>query len=70
MNELFESNAKAAAIPQPEENISWYDAPFIQFEQIKLNNSFRQYLETSVISKKLFLNGHQKIPTKTFSRNV
>ena len=43
MNQLFESNAKAAAIPQPEENISWHDAPFIQFEQIKLNNSFRQY---------------------------
>lgn len=70
MNELFESNAKAAGIPQPEENISWHDAPFIQFEQIKLNNSFRQYLETSVISKKLFLIGHQKTPTKNFSGKV
>ena len=54
MSNLFETNAKSAAISQPDAKIIWNDAPFIQFEQNRLNDNFRQYLELSLISKTFF----------------
>ena len=38
----------------------WHDTPFIEYEQLRLNSNFRQYLETSVIPKKIFRMGTQK----------
>ena len=32
----------------------WHDAPFLQYEQIRLNGNLRQYLETSLIVHKVF----------------
>ena len=51
MSKLFEFNAKATAISNSDAKIIWHGAPFIQFEQIRLQDYFRQYLETSLISK-------------------
>ena len=51
---LFESKkllASGTAIPTPDVKIIFTKAPFIQYEQILLDKSFRQYLETILVSK-------------------
>ena len=54
---LFESNVSVAA---PDAKIRQHDAPFIQFEQIRLLDNLRQYLETSLHSKKVCRMGVKK----------
>ena len=57
MKKLFESKkltATGSAIPSPNAKIIFTKAPFIQYEQLLLDQNFRQYLETIMVSKKFF----------------
>ena len=40
-------------IATPDAKIFFHDAPYIQYEQFRLNDNFRQYLETIMTSKKV-----------------
>ena len=53
MNKLFESNKQLNTIADPNAKITFRDAPSIQYEQIRLNDYLRQYLETIMASEKL-----------------
>ena len=65
MERLFESrkpladNAKVSAVNA---EIIFTKAPFIQYEQILLDENFRQHLETIMVSKKILRMGAQKTP--------
>ena len=51
MNRFFESKAKATIAPtEPGAKIIWYETLYIQNEQIKLNDNFRHYFETKIMS--------------------
>ena len=55
MDKLFETRkvlAATAAIPSADAEIIFTIAPFIQYEQILLDKTFRQHLETIMVSKK------------------
>ena len=65
MGKLFESRkplAENAAIPEPDAQIIFTKAPFVQYEQILLDKNFRQHLETIMVSKKILRMGAQKTP--------
>ena len=70
MDKLFQSKkvlASGAAIPEADAEIIFTRAPFIQYEQILLDENFRQHLETIMVSEKLLRMGAQKTPIqKTF----
>ena len=51
---LFESNQQVANIGVPDAQIIWHDAFFIHYEQFRMNRNFRQYLKTSIMTKKMF----------------
>ena len=73
MKKLFESTkilASGAAIPMPDAKIIFTKAPFIQYVQILLDKNFRQYLEITMISKKILRMGAQKTPDKKHEINV
>ena len=59
---MFESKKKVTAIGAPDAKIIFTKAPFIQYEQFLLDKTFRQYLETIIISKKILRMGVQKSP--------
>ena len=46
---LFESKKKVMTIGAPDAQIVFLKTPFIQYEQILLTKSFRQYLETIML---------------------
>ena len=66
MNKLFESKKVLAATvktaPDPDVEILFTWAPFVQYEQILLDKNFRQHLETIMVSKKIIRMGVQKTP--------
>ena len=66
MNKLFESRDVHATtvktIPDPDVEILFTQAPFVQYEQILLDKNFRQHLETIMVSKKIIRMGAQKTP--------
>ena len=65
MGKLFESRkplAANAAIQEPDAQIIFTKAPFVQYEQILLDKNFRQHLETIMVSKKILRMGAQKTP--------
>ena len=54
MKRLFKSKEVLAAnsgLPSPDAKIIFTKTPFIQYEQLKLDKTFRQYLETIIVSK-------------------
>lgn len=65
MNKLFESNKQVTAITAPDAHIIWHHAPFMQYEQFSLNDNFRQYLKTNILSKKVFHMEIQKTSQKS-----
>ena len=71
MNKLFESNTKATAIPYaPNAEIIWHSIPYIQYDQIKLDDNFRQYPDKAIISEVL-KTGIKKTPyQKSFKVNT
>ena len=67
MDKLFESRkvlAAGVAIPSADAQIIFTKAPFIQYEQILLDQNFRQHLETIIVSKKILRMGAQRIPLR------
>ena len=63
MNKLFESNAHKVKLPsKPDAQIIFHSAPYIQHEQIKLNDDFRKYLQSTVISKHVLRTGIRQTP--------
>lgn len=74
MKRLFEYKkvfATGAAIPSPDAKIVFTKTPFIQYEQLLLDNSFRQYLETIMVYKKILRMRAQKTPIqKTHEINI
>ena len=77
---LFESRdklanvgARAAALPttQPDANVFYYAAPYIQYEQIKLNDTFNKDITKALQSKRVLRTGIKPTPfQKTFEVNV
>ena len=62
MNYLFEYTKKVRTIPDaPDAQILWHNTPFIQYEQIRLDDKFRMYYATALMSKKTFQVDVQKI---------
>ena len=62
MNYLFEYTKKVRTIPDaPDAQILWHNTPFIQYEQIRLDDKFRMYYATALMSKKAFQVDVQKI---------
>ena len=49
---LFESKKKVATIGSPDVKIIFTKPPFRQYEQFLLDKTFRQYLQTMMVSKK------------------
>ena len=64
MKKLFESRKfiTSAATVDPDTKIIFARAPFIQYEQLLLDNNFRQYLETIMVSIKILRIKTQKSP--------
>ena len=60
----------ATAIANPNAKTIWHDAPLTEYEQIRLNENFMQYLETSLKSKKVFRMGIQKTPLEKLYKLV
>ena len=55
MKKLVKSKKVLAAnsvLPSPDPKIIFTKAPFIPYEQLQLDKNFRQYLETTMVSKK------------------
>ena len=62
MYKLFEYTKKVRTIPDaPDAQILWHNTPFIQYEQIRLDDKFRMYYATALMSKKVFQVDAQKI---------
>ena len=65
MKKLFESRkvyVSGTALTAPDVTIIFTKAPFIQYEQILLDKNFRQYLETTMVSKNILRMRAQNIP--------
>ena len=54
LSRRFESNKQDSALltANPDAQFKYYDAPYIQYEKITLNDLYKQYLETALLSKK------------------
>ena len=51
MQKLFKTHENNANFPRGvDAEIIFTDAPYIQYEQIKLDNNFRTYLESTLMS--------------------
>ena len=74
MKKLFESRkvlTSGSALPTPDVKIIFTKAPFVQYDQILLDKNFRQYLETTMVSKKILRMGAQNTPMqKTYEISV
>ena len=56
------ANQQVANVGTPDAQIIWHNVPFIQYRQLRLNDNFRQYLETNLVAEKVFQMGIQKTP--------
>ena len=62
MKEIFESNRQLNPIADLDAKRLFHDAPFIQYKQIRMNDNFRQYLETIMALETPLRIGTQKTP--------
>ena len=60
MKKLFESNRQLNSAVALDAKIAFHDALYIQYEQFWLDDNYRQYLETTIVSEKLLRMGIQK----------
>ena len=68
MNKLFKYTKKRKTISDvPDAQILWHDTPYIQYEQIRLDDKFRMYYETVLLSRKVFQWMFKRCPTKNCS---
>ena len=66
MNKLFEYTKKVRTIPDaPDAQILRHNTPYIQYEQIRLDDKFRMYYETTLLLQKVFQVDVQKISCQT-----
>ena len=80
MSKLFESRKKlanvgtaAAELPSGDTyaNAFWHSTPYIQYEQIKLNDTFNKYITKALQSKRVLRTGIKPTPfQKTFEVNT
>ena len=80
LGRLFESRKKLANVGanpaalstgSPDANVYWYAAPYIQYAQIKLNDTFDKYISKALRSKRVLRTGIKPTPfQKTFEVNV
>ena len=81
LSKLFESKAKlpnaaagaAAALPttEPDANIFFSSTPYLQYAQIKLNDTFNKYITKALQSKRVLRTGIKPTPyQKTFEVNT
>ena len=75
-NKLFEQTTKIdgtnAPVPatQPDAEVYFHSAPYIQYEQIKLNDTFKKYVDKALQSKRVLRTGIKPTPfQKTFEIN-
>ena len=71
MGKLFESRKPLAAntaLPDPDAEIIYTRAPFVQYEQILLDKNFRQHLETIMVSKKTLRMGAKKRQCRKYAK--
>ena len=56
MIKLFESNGNVASLPtgKPGATKMFYQTPYVQYKQLKLQELFKHYLETVILLKKNF----------------
>ena len=75
---LFESRKKipnttagaAAALPTgaPDANVYFHAIPYLQYEQIKLNNTFNKYITKAISSKRVLRTGIKPHPIKNLMK--
>ena len=74
LKKLFKSRkvlSATAGLPSPDAKIIFTKAAFIQYEQLLLDQTFRQHLEAIMVSKKILRMGAQKTPIqKTYEINI
>ena len=81
MGKLFETRKKipnttagrAAALPTtvPDKSVYFYAIPYIQYEQIKLNDTFQKYVKKTINSKRVLRTGIKPTPLqKSYEINV
>ena len=69
---IFESRAKtanttagaAAPVPTtaPDANVYFHAIPYLQYEQIKLNDTFNKYITKAINSKRVLMTGIKPTP--------
>ena len=59
LNKWFESNARVNPIPEPDAKIIIYEAPFISYPQIKLNENFEVYFNAALRTVKQMITYQQ-----------
>ena len=67
------ANGNAGPIPtaQPDADIYFYNTPYIQYEQIKLNDTFNKYITKALQSKRVLRTGIKPTPfQKPYEINV
>ena len=80
-NRLYETNGTVANLAngnpdpvptaQPDADVYFYNTPYIQYEQIKLNDTFNKYVTKALQSKRVIRTGIKPTPfQKTFEINV
>ena len=62
MKRFFESNAKVDNVPQPDAKIIIYEAPYICYPQIKLQENLEVYSNSSLRAKKALRTGIRMTP--------
>ena len=71
LNKLFESKTKVNTTAEPDPKMIVYEAPFISYPQIKLNENFEVYFNSTLRSKKALRTGIQMMPyQQPFEINV
>ena len=65
ISKLSESRKKVVAITAPDAKIIFTDSPYMQYEQFKLSNNFRQYIETIMTLSKVMRMRIQKTARRT-----
>ena len=71
LNKLFESKTKVNTTAEPDPKMIVYEAPFISYPQIKLNENFEVYFKSTLRSKKALRTGIQMMPyQQPFEINV
>ena len=72
MQKLFKTHENNANFPRGvDAEIIFTDAPYIQYEQIKLDNNFRTYLESTLMSENVLRTGIKPTPyQKTYEINT